>query len=249
VKLRQMRLRQKLRRAATIATVALFPVTLYYFSPFLSLAGLASGVVTGSIVVFALLFVSSLFLGRAFCGWACPAGGVQEVVRGFKGRAVKRLSIRWVKWLIWAPWVLALLLATFKAGGVHSIDFTWQTWHGISVADMPGLIALVSVAGLFSVLALAVGRRAGCHTVCWIAPFMILGRKIRNMFAWPSLRLLARAESCTQCATCARGCPMSIEVSAMVKSGHMESSDCILCASCVDACPQGTLRITFSSGH
>jgi len=74
-----MKMRQKVRKVATIALVALFPVTLYYFSPALSLQGLASGVVTGSILVFALLFLSSLFLGRAFCGWACPAGGVPPV--------------------------------------------------------------------------------------------------------------------------------------------------------------------------
>lgn len=228
----------------------LFPLTLYYFSPFLSLMGLAVGVVTESIVVFAALFLSSLVLGRAFCGWACPAGGVQEVVRGFKGRAVNRRHIGWVKWVIWGPWVLALALVTFRAGGVHSLDFTWQTWHGISVADMPGLIALISVAGLFAALALSIGRRAGCHTVCWMAPFMILGRRLRNMLAWPSLRLSALAtESCTGCGTCSRSCPMSIDVHSMVQKGRMETADCILCASCADACPQKTIRIAFSSGH
>jgi polyferredoxin len=243
-----MKMRQKVRRAAVIASVALFPVTLYYFSPFLSLAGLSVGVVSGSVVVFALLFLASLFLGRAFCAWVCPAGAVQEIVRGFGGRKVNRARIRWVKWVIWGPWVLALVLMTFRAGGVRSLDFTWQTWNGISVADMPGLIALVSVGGLFAVLALVVGKRAGCHTICWMAPFMIMGRTLRNRFAWPSLRLSARAESCTGCGTCTRSCPMSIDVHEMVK-GSMENADCILCASCADGCPQKAVRITFSSGH
>ena len=243
-----MKTRQKVRRAAAIASVALFPVTLYYFSPFLSLMGLSVGVVSGSVVVFALLFLSSLFLGRAFCAWACPAGAVQEIVRGFGGRKVNRMGIRWVKWVIWGPWVLALVLMTFRAGGVRSLDFTWQTWHGVSVADMPGLITLVSVAGLFAVLALTVGRRAGCHAICWMAPFMILGRKIRNMFEWPSLRLSAETGACTGCGTCTRGCPMSIDVQGMVK-GSMENTDCILCASCADGCPQKTIRLTFTSGH
>lgn len=244
-----MKTRQKVRRAATIASVALFPVTLYYFSPMLSLEGLASGIVSGSILLFALLFLSSLFLGRAFCGWACPVGGVQETVRGFGGRAANRLGIRWVKWAIWGPWALALVLVTFRAGGVRSLDPTWRTWHGISVAGMPGLIAFVTVTLLFAVLALTVGRRAGCHTVCWIAPFMILGRKIRGMFSWPSLRLTANSDACTGCKACTKHCPMSIDVSAMVKSRRMESSDCILCASCADNCPQGTIRLSFSSGQ
>ena len=37
------------------------------------------------------------------------------------------------------------------------------------------------------------GRRAGCHTICWMAPFMIIGRKLRNLVAWPSLRLTAQS--------------------------------------------------------
>jgi ferredoxin-type protein NapH len=232
-----------------IGAVTLFPVTLYYFSPVLSLQGLASGIVTGSILVFALLFLSSLFLGRAFCAWACPAGGVQEVVRGFKGRAVNRTRVNWVKWLIWAPWALALVFAAFCAGGVRSFDLTYQTWHGVSAASMPGLIALISVAGLFAALALLVGKRAGCHTICWMAPFMILGRKVRNLLAWPSLRLSAQERSCRGCGTCVKHCPMSIDVQAMVQAGSMENPDCILCASCADACPQDTIRLTFSSGH
>jgi ferredoxin-type protein NapH len=244
-----MKTRQKVRRAAMIAAVALFPVTLYYFSPVLSLQGLASGIVTGSILVFGFLFLSSLFLGRAFCAWVCPAGGVQEIVRGFKGRAVNRTRINWVKWVIWGPWVLALVFAAFRAGGVRSVDLTWRTWHGVSAAGMPGLVALISVAGLFAVLALVAGRRAGCHTICWMAPFMILGRKVRNLLSWPSLRLLSRDGSCSDCGTCTMHCPMSIDVHAMVQAGRMENPDCILCASCADACPKDTIRLTFSSGH
>ena len=244
-----MKTRQKLRKAATVTTVALFPVSLYYFSPLLSIQSLALGILAGSVAMFALLFVSSLFLGRAFCAWVCPAGAVQELVRGFGGRPVNRLRIRWIKWPIWITWVLTLVVMVFRAGGIHAIDLTWLTWHGVSVTDMPGAIALFSVVGLFSVLALVVGRRAGCHTVCWMAPFMILGRKARNFFGWPSLRLSPNADACNECGSCSRKCPMSIGVTTMVRSGRIESSDCILCASCVDACPRGAIQVTFSSGH
>ncbi len=244
-----MKTRQKVRRVTAVAAVALFPITLYYFSPLLSLEGLASGIVTGSLAMFGLLFLSSLFLGRAFCAWVCPAGAVQEVVRGFKGRAVNRLRIRWIKWVIWVPWLLALVLMAVRAGGVHAIDLAWMTWNGISVTEMPGLIALVSVTGLVAVLALAVGRRAACHTICWMAPFMILGGKLRNLFGWPSLRLVADSGACRDCGACSKSCPMSIDVNALVKAGDPRCSDCILCASCADGCPRNVIRLTFHSGH
>ena len=244
-----MKTRQKIRRAAAIASTAAFPVTLYYFSPLLSLTGLATGVVTGSLAMFGLLFLASLALGRAFCGWACPAGAVQELVRGFKGRAVNRRGIRWIKWVIWAPWLLGLVLMTVRAGGVHDVNLAWMTWHGVSVTDAAGVIALVSVTVLMGGLALVVGRRAACHAACWMAPFMILGRKLRNLFGWPSLQLAACATDCSSCGACTKSCPMSIEVQSLVVRGRAESSDCILCASCADNCPQGALRLTFRSGH
>ena len=244
-----MKTRQKIRRGLAIASTALFPVTLYYYSPVLSLSGLAAGVATGSLAMFGMLFVASLLLGRAFCAWAGPAGAVQELGRGFAGRTVNRRRIRWIKWVIWAPWLLGLVLMTVRAGGVHEVNLAWMTWHGISVTDVPGVIALVSVTALMAGLALVVGRRAACHTACWMAPFMILGRKLRNSFGWPSLRLAASAAACRSCGACTKTCPMSIDVQSMVERGRVESSDCILCASCVDGCAQDALRLAFRSGH
>lgn len=44
--------RQRLRRLSLAVVLFAFPVTLYYFSPFLSLAGATQRIVSGSIIVF-----------------------------------------------------------------------------------------------------------------------------------------------------------------------------------------------------
>ena len=36
------------------------------------------GIIVGNFITFVLLFMVSLFLGRAFCGWVCPGAGIQE---------------------------------------------------------------------------------------------------------------------------------------------------------------------------
>ena len=242
-----MKLRQKIRRAALITAFALLPVTLYYFSPFLSIQGAAAGVAAGIVLVFAGLFVASLFLGRAFCGWACPMGGLQELTFRLRGRPVARQRIRWIKYLVWGPWFLLLVYFILRAGGFRRAEFTYMTWHGISVTDLQGAITLAAVVLVFFVPAVAVGKRASCHTLCWIAPFMIAGRSVRNLFAWPSLRLAARAEACRQCGTCSRACPMSIDVQQNVQAGRLETTDCILCGSCADGCPSDVIRLTWRS--
>jgi len=102
--------------------------------------------------------------------------------------------------------------------------------------------------GTFILLALVAGRRGACHTICWMAPFMILGRWVRNLFRWPALRLRADAEKCIDCQRCTKVCSMSLDVNGMVQKGVMEHSECILCGACVDACPQGVIRYSFSAG-
>jgi polyferredoxin len=101
---------------------------------------------------------------------------------------------------------------------------------------------------IFVVLAALVGRRAGCHTICWMAPFMMMGRWIRNRFGWPALRLQANAAACSDCMTCTRSCPMSLDVNAMVKQERMEHPECILCGTCVDGCAKAAIRYAFEKG-
>jgi len=103
----------------------------------------------------------------------------------------------------------------------------------------------IAIAGLIAVLALAVGKRAFCHTTCWMAPFMIIGRKIRNAVNWPSLQLVIDKEKCVNCKICNQKCPMSLAVESMVQQNSMENTECILCGSCVDNCPKQVIKYSF----
>jgi ferredoxin-type protein NapH len=244
-----MNTRQKVRRGLLITSLALFPVTFYWLSPAVPLQGAAEGVVTGSLIVFALLFVQSLLFGRLFCGWACPAGGLQEVTALVRRRSVHRRRINWIKYLIWLPWLATVVFLFIRAGGVKRVDPLFLTWHGISVADWHAAIVALIVLLVLFLPALVAGRRASCHTLCWMAPFMIAGRWIRNQFAWPSLRLAAETDQCTACGSCTKACPMSIDVTGLVQRGSLECSDCILCGSCVDACPRNVIAYSFSKGR
>ncbi len=243
----QLATRQRIRKGLILLSLLLFPVILNYFSPYVIIDGAAQGIVNGSLIVFGLQFFSALFVGRLWCGWACPAAGLSEVSFAINNKPVSK-KINWIKWLIWIPWLSIIVWMVIRAGGYHQVNFFHLTENGISVDEPMKYIIYYFVIGLFLILSVLVGRRAGCHTICWMAPFMIIGRKIRNAFNWPALRLKADTQACINCKRCTRDCPMSLDVNAMVQERKMENSECILCGTCADVCPKDVIRYSFSSG-
>ncbi len=226
----------------------LFPIILNYFSPAIIMESSSQGIVNGSMLVFALLFLGSLVFGRAWCGWVCPAGGLQEALFAAQDRPARGGRLDWIKWAIWIPWIGAIVAFAATAGGYHRVDPFYLTEQIVTLVEPVNYIIYYTVVGLMVGLSLTAGRRGFCHYVCWMAPFMILGRRLRNLVRWPALRLQARPADCTQCHSCSQKCPMSLDVTGLVARGTMEHDECILCGACVDTCPRSVIRYSFSGG-
>lgn len=239
--------RQTIRKAMTLLMFVLFPVIYYYFSPYLVIMGAAEGIIAGSLIVFAMLFVSSLFLGRAFCGWVCPAGATQELCARVRNKSFKNGKRNWIKYAIWIPWVSIIIVMFLQAGTIAAINPLYQTYYGISITGIESAVMFLAIAGLIAGIALAAGKRGACHTICWMAPFMIIGRKIRNSANWPALQLEADNSRCINCKACTRNCSMSLDVNAMVQEQSMENSECILCGKCVHVRPKNAIKYSFGN--
>lgn len=252
-KVQQLPTRQRIRKALLFVSFLLFPVTLYYFSPAIILGGASEGIVNASFIVFALMFISALLVGRLWCGWACPAGALQEFGAPINNKPAPG-KFNWIKWAIWIPWIGGIAALAIRAGGYHTIDPFYNFEGGITLAmptspeAPPWYMIYYIIVALFLILAVAFGRRAGCHYICWMAPFMIIGQKIRNIFKWPALRIKVDADQCIDCRRCTEECPMSLDVHAMVRKGSLENNECILCGTCIDVCPQHVKRYSFSAG-
>lgn len=237
--------RQGVRNGLIFISFLLFPITIYYFSPALIIQGASEGIIAGSFIVFGLMFLSSLILGRAFCGWVCPAGGLQECCFSIVDKKAAGGKFNWIKYIIWVPWMAIIIWMAIEAGGLRTVDFLYQTQYGISVAEPQAYIIYYFFVLLMVVLSLLAGRRAFCHYVCWMAPFMVIGTKIKNALGLPSLRISSHKEKCRSCRSCEAKCPMSLPVSQMAQAGDMQNSECILCGKCVDTCEKNVLQFTI----
>ncbi len=197
-----------------------------------------------SFIIFLLMLVFALILGRAYCGWVCPAAGCQEAI--FLSRDRKITNGDYIKWIIWIPWISTIVILAVLNGGYHKIDFFYDTSYGLSIGDVNSLVTYFIVLFFLIVFpAYIFGKRSFCHHICWMAPFMIIGRKFRNRFEWPSLQLQVDPEKCKHCHTCIDNCPMSLPVEDMVAQNKMENTECILCGTCIDGCKYKVINYSF----
>lgn len=241
--------RQKIRKTLIVVSMFLFPITIFYLSPALPLMGAAEQIVSGSLIVFASLFISSLFVGRAFCGWVCPGAGIGEtcmVVVYKKAQNGKANLIKWVA--IWIPWVIILIVLVVVNEGYERINILYdlENYYGISILNPSAVPVYFIVMTLIVSLSFVTGRRGFCHYSCWMSPFMIIGTVIKEKIKYPSLHLDSEKEKCIQCKICSDKCPMSIDVmNDMVNSNKMYHSECILCGECIDSCPKNVIHYSF----
>lgn len=239
--------RQQSRKFFVIFSFLLFPITIYYFSPYLIIQAASIGIIAGCTAVFITQFILSIFLGRAFCGWVCPAGGLQEICTLVNNKEINNVRANIIKYVIWVVWVLTIAAIFIRTKNTIKIDLLYQTVNGISVSSPEQYIIYYGVALLIAITALMLGRRAFCHYLCWMAPFMVYGTKIAAMLNTPALRLKAESSKCVSCKQCNKVCQMCLDVNSMVLQNNMYNSECILCGECIDKCPKKAIKYNFGS--
>ncbi len=235
--------RQNIRKALVFGMFLLFPVIINYLSPAVILMGASEGIITGSAILFGLLFLSSLFFGRAWCGWVCTASGLHQACTAVTDRKAKTGWGNVLRFIIWLVWLAMIILTFVRAGGVRGVDPLYMTENGISFlgSEMIIFVYLIVVIMAF-VMVLIWGNRALCKYLCWMAPFMIIGNKIRYALKIPGVYLKPKKDLCIQCKKCTTVCPMDIDVEAMVQKENCQHNECIMCLQCADVCPKGAIK-------
>jgi len=235
---------QKIRKPIVISTAILFHLLLIFhlfFSPVIIVMASYDGIINASFIAFVLMFLLSLFFGRAYCSWFCPGCGVQEILSLFIKRKSKNSKALFLKYLIFTIW-LGAIITGYIINGFSKVDLT----YGMTDVAIERKIILTARAILIIVPLTAVfGQFASCKYVCWQAPFMIIGAKIRDYFHFRGLRLKANADNCTSCKICNKKCPMNLDVLGNINENKLNDSECILCGNCIDHCKHKVIRYSM----
>lgn len=111
--------------------------------------------------------------------------------------------------------------------------------------------SFIVFSAMFVLPALIHGRRATCHYICWMAPFMVIGSVVGRFLNFPQLHIEADKNMCIACGKCSKSCLMGLNVKEMVSEGkNANCTECIQCGACIDACPKKVLkyRVTWRRG-
>ncbi len=176
--------------------------------------------------------------GRAFCGFVCPFGALQEWLRAI-GRSIGARRdyepppkadrpLRLLKYMILAA-VVYLSYAGSELGFREYDPYVALMHFGEEAEEMSvGLIVLAAV-----VLAALFAKNLWCRYLCPLGAFL-------GLFNGAKRFLIRRDKgACVDCGTCNRVCPHGIDVQ------HQETvkdADCVSCLECVENCPVRCLQ-------
>ena len=235
-------LRQRIRKAALIISLLLFPITIWYFSPYLIIMAASEHIVNGSFIVFVSMFVLSVFLGRIWCGYFCPAEGLQECAAMINPNPSKQGWRDKIKFVIWTLWLIGIIVTFILGKNDIKIDPFFMTDHGISVNEIYDYIIYYGVVIIILVPGIIHGKRSTCHYFCWMAPFMITGSRLGRVLHFPQLHVESDKDKCISCGKCNKACPMGLNVKQLVADNNTGTcTECIQCGACIDECPKQVL--------
>jgi NapH/MauN family ferredoxin-type protein len=220
------------------------------FCPFGGLESLLTYITTGtflkriflsSFTLLAIVLIFTMFFGRVFCGYFCPLGALQEMIRwiGRKMGIKKDIELpvtvdkyaRYLKYVI----LVVILILSYKLGDLvfrnydpyNALMHLGNEWeekvYGYSI------LILLLIASLFT-------------KSFWCRYFCPLGATLGFFKKLSFFRLKRDKNTCISCNHCNYVCPAGLDVA---HSDFVKSADCISCLNCVSDCPEKSLTVSI----
>ncbi|MCH2160444.1 MAG: 4Fe-4S binding protein [Phycisphaerales bacterium] len=209
----------------------------------------SEGVINVGTLLFGGALLSTLVLGRFFCGWGCHVILLQDAC----GAALKRFGLRpkpfRSRLLLWLPLGLALYMFVWPL--VHRFAIApWLTteaaWPGFSWeltttdfwSTFPGLamaIPFLFVCGFLTVYLL--GMKGYCTYACPYGGFFAPIEQASPV----RIRV---TDDCQHCGHCTAACTSNVRVHEEVWAhGMVVDPGCMKCMDCVSVCPNDALYV------
>jgi len=182
-----------------------------------------------SLKIFSILvLVSTIIGGVYFCGWFCPFGTAQEVMKQSStilkipqlkiSKAIhqKLIFLRYIVFIVGIIGISYLFIIDAR------ISFLSLLWGEKLSAFAYGFFGIAIILSLFI-------SRPFCNYMC------PEGARFGLLSSLRLFRIKRNKDTCIDCKRCDKSCPMHISIS---DKKFVHSAQCINCFACVSACPK-----------
>ncbi len=220
---------------------------------------------------FGTFLIFFLVLNKAWCGFVCPVGTLQDWITKLR----KSLGIRFSRYedstfkylkvikYIFLLWLLIVPLAIANSFfGLPQMSHDWfppfcticptRVIMPLFTGDVSQLIIdfsstpslIMTTLGVLAAGLFLTGSFVKKRFFCLFCPMSAL-QYLFSKIAF--LRLNKDGNKCTKCGNCYRVCDVGIkEIADDITSKNIVKDDCMLCLKCVEACPEDRcLEVTF----
>jgi ferredoxin/tetratricopeptide (TPR) repeat protein len=206
---------------------------------------LRDGVVNAGAILLVLSILSTLVLGRFFCGWGCHVVALQDLCAWMLkkvGITPRPLRSRWLMivpllaglYMFFWPSLMGLLNGIAPPEwkkGLLKTEF-WETFPGFWVGALTFLTCGFAIVYLL-------GAKGFCTYAC---PYGGLFGVVDRL-ATGRIRV---TDACKQCGHCTAVCTSNVSVSREVlEYGMVVDPGCMKCQDCISVCPEDALYFGF----
>ncbi len=169
-------------------------------------------------ILFVFSFLGTVFLGRFYCGWLCPFGGIQEFLSKIP---LKKLKVPYHlnSYLLKVKYIL-LILALFLL--LRERDFLFKI-EPFSYFFKPSLFSIFFYYSLVILVISIFIPRFFCRYLCLVGAIFALLSKVSLV----KYRLRCKDKNCK---VCIKRCPLGI----IDERGKIQDEECIRCNICQD---------------